>query len=357
MTSGPDAGAGSVLRARRLAAGLTIDELARRSGLSPRTLGGIERGTVRRPHPATLAAISAALGLDPPAAQRLHEAVRTPEAPDGAGSLPRVWPHLAGRRAELERLGRAGGAVLLHGLPGVGTTSVAVRAANGLADRFPDGARFLPVGAATPAALAGRVLGELGPARSALRQLRIVLVLDGVRSREQLAALLPPDGPGLVLATAARAFAELPGLEQRVLAPLAPDDAAHALAGMLPDAPAALVERLAGVCGGLPLALRTAANRVLTRPQWSTGRVIDRLDRGRLLDGLVAGDRSVEAALRAGYDGLPAGARAALRALPAQAGRLDGPELAPLRRHGWLTPSGGGYAVERVLLEFAATLA
>ncbi|NUS62500.1 MAG: helix-turn-helix transcriptional regulator, partial [Saccharothrix sp.] len=63
---------GAVLRALRIGAGLTIDELAARSGVSPRTIGGIERGRVRRPHQGTIGALAGGLGLDPGGRERLR---------------------------------------------------------------------------------------------------------------------------------------------------------------------------------------------------------------------------------------------------------------------------------------------
>ena len=53
---------GNLLRAR-WRSGLTQEELSARSGVSVRTIGDIERGTVRRPHAASLLLLCDALGL------------------------------------------------------------------------------------------------------------------------------------------------------------------------------------------------------------------------------------------------------------------------------------------------------
>lgn len=54
---------GEFIRKRRDEAGMTQEELAREAGVSPTTLGRIEKGVVR-PRGKTLAKISAALGVE-----------------------------------------------------------------------------------------------------------------------------------------------------------------------------------------------------------------------------------------------------------------------------------------------------
>jgi transcriptional regulator with XRE-family HTH domain len=54
---------GAVLRARRIQAGLTQEQLAERSGLSVRAIGDMERGKVARPHRESVRLLAEALGL------------------------------------------------------------------------------------------------------------------------------------------------------------------------------------------------------------------------------------------------------------------------------------------------------
>ncbi|WP_431927239.1 helix-turn-helix domain-containing protein [Micromonospora wenchangensis] len=341
------------LRSLRTAAGLTIGELAARSGVSARTIGGIERHTIRRPHPGTLRALGTALGLDGPGAGRLHTA---DEQVGGITGLPGVTPHFTGRHADLAWLtGRLGHsrAVQLIGLPGVGTTALAVQAATRLAERFPDGVRFLgPVGDATAATIARRLLpaaatastgsdpAAVGAYRDLVRARRMLVVLDGIRDTRQVGPLLPPDAAAVTLVTGGPPLAELPHADRRLVPPLPPADARAALTAMVHGStPAPAVAELAACCAGLPLALRVTANRLLTRPQWSAQWLIDRLTRPeRMLGTLVAGDLSVRDAFARAYAGLPARARCALRLLP----RLTGPAPAEagfleLAERGWLT--------------------
>ncbi|MFI9638659.1 helix-turn-helix domain-containing protein [Micromonospora sp. NPDC051925] len=341
------------LRSLRIAAGLTIEELAVRSGVSPRTIGGIERHRIRRPHHATLRALGSALGLDMVDAVRLHPAGGQVA---GVTGLPGVTPHFTGRRDDLAwltaHLGHRSAAVQLIGLPGVGKTAVAVQAATLLADRFPDGVRFLgPVGDATAGTIARRMLPtcetSTGPDttvvrayRDLVRHRRMLILLDGVRDRRQVEPLLPPDAAAVTLITGGQPLAGLPVADRRLVPPLPPADARAALTAMLDGAVAEpAVAELAGCCGGLPLALRVTANRLLTRPQWTAQWLIDRLTRAdRILDALVAGDLSVRDAFERAYAGLPARARHAVRLLP----RLAGPPPAgagflDLAERGWLT--------------------
>ena len=55
--------AGAWVRSRRLAAGMTQEELAAKCGLSVRAISNLERGRTARPHPRSLEMLAAALGL------------------------------------------------------------------------------------------------------------------------------------------------------------------------------------------------------------------------------------------------------------------------------------------------------
>ncbi|GGM50683.1 helix-turn-helix domain-containing protein [Dactylosporangium sucinum] len=153
MSPGPDhdprnAGAGfaATLRARRLARGLTQEELASRAGLGVRTLRELERGRVARPQRNTVSLLAEALlltGLErddflasaarpEPAAVRPPVQRARPASKLPASTLPLpTHPPLTGRDADVEELltllGGPYGAelVALVGLAGVGKTSLA----------------------------------------------------------------------------------------------------------------------------------------------------------------------------------------------------------------------------------------
>ncbi|MEU7619776.1 helix-turn-helix transcriptional regulator [Micromonospora rifamycinica] len=341
------------LRSLRTVAGLTIEELAVRSGVSARTIGGIERHRIRCPHQGTLRALGAALGLDGADAGQLRA---TGEQVAGVTGLPGVTAHFTGRRDDLAWLARQlrrRPVVQLIGLPGAGKTALAVQAATDLAERFPDGVWFLgPVADATAATIARRLLSPpdaaahrsdaaaIGAYRDLLRRRRILVLLDDVRDDRQIGPLLPPDALGVTLITGRHPLTGLPVTDRRLVPPLPAADARTALTAMVDGtAPTAAVAALAAGCGGLPLALRVTANRLLTRPQWSAQWLIDRLATPeRVLDALVAGDLSVRDAFERTYAGLPERARRAVRLLTrpvgpaaAEAGLLD------LAERGWVT--------------------
>ncbi|MBC3844410.1 ATP-binding protein [Streptacidiphilus sp. 4-A2] len=189
------------------------------------------------------------------AAQTTHTATRgtaapRPAAPAGRAALPGSPPHFAGRAAELTRLREEVGrpafgtrtaeeetaaagrtrVLVVAGRPGSGRTSLALHFARGLAADYPDGQFFVRLGEPGAGAVpAGRVARELLAAlgepggqrpvaeresgaesgadrdhpdcvalRAALAGRRALLVLDDVRTADQLAALLP-QAPGCLM--------------------------------------------------------------------------------------------------------------------------------------------------------------
>src|SRR5262249_3575900 len=66
---------GARLQRARLAAGLSQEELAARAGLSANAVSGLERGQHRHPYPATVRALTAALGLSDAERAALADAV------------------------------------------------------------------------------------------------------------------------------------------------------------------------------------------------------------------------------------------------------------------------------------------
>jgi tetratricopeptide (TPR) repeat protein len=178
---------GELVRGRRVAVGLTQEELAERSGLGVRTISDIERGRIGRPHRRSVDLLCDALGLARPGRDRAGRgpadgaAAMTPAGtvlaesgpagsvlvgagPAGAGSaggvrqvVPRQLPaairHFVGRADELKALdelldavdGAAGTPQIasISGTAGVGKTALAVHWAHRAAERFPDGQLYV----------------------------------------------------------------------------------------------------------------------------------------------------------------------------------------------------------------------
>src|SRR5688500_11882210 len=132
---------GERLRRLRLAAGLSQEALAERSGLSAQAIGALETGKRRRPYPHTVAALADALELTETERAALAEArVSAGSRPTAQVSpLPRRLAPLVGREEEVralvarfhdgkERL------LTVTGPGGVGKTSLALAVAHAAGD-------------------------------------------------------------------------------------------------------------------------------------------------------------------------------------------------------------------------------
>jgi hypothetical protein len=162
--------------------------------------------------------------------------------------------------------------------------------------------------------------------RSLLRDRRALVVLDNAGSEEQVRPLLPGDGASQVLITARRLLAGLEGVRRLVLEPLSRPEATGLLTGILgrrraADAGSAL-DQLAGLCEGMPLALRIIGNRLVSRPGWDAAELTARLaDEEHRLDQFKAGDLKVATAFWMSYEQLADSARRVFRRLAAVSGR------------------------------------
>ena len=100
---------GELVRGRRVAAGLTQEELAERSGLGVRTISDIERGRIGRPHRRSVDLLCDALGLARPGRDRSG---RGPGRRSGPGGNDRGWDSAGEWLANWARRNWAGGAAL-----------------------------------------------------------------------------------------------------------------------------------------------------------------------------------------------------------------------------------------------------
>ncbi|RAK28849.1 transcriptional regulator with XRE-family HTH domain [Actinoplanes lutulentus] len=353
------AGFGDYLRAARVGAGLTMEQLAELSGVSARAISDMERGHSRAPQTRTLNALAGGLGVDAGMLREVAQGQRN----SGAGrprtcELPRLVGDFVGRTQELEFLRQMAGGepdgpapvVVVHGQAGLGKTSLAVRIADELAGEFPDGRFYLDLRGTDPEPMAvGEALlrllkaMEVSPRRIAesdeerssqlravLRDRRCLLVLDNAGNEAQLRPILPGDGSGFTVITSRRVLGGLEGVQRIALEPLAPGESAALLRGIaeqaaLPEAGQA-VDAVARLCGHLPLALRIAGTRLATRPNWSAEHLKERLaDADRRLAVLEAGDLGVAAAFALSHAQLSNGARALFRRLA----HVPGVDFAP----------------------------
>ncbi|TWD84870.1 putative ATPase [Kribbella amoyensis] len=334
----PDAG-GS-LRSLRLRAMLTQAELAFQAGVGIRTIRDIEAGRVR-PQPRTLRLLVEALRLS-----EADRALLTGSSRRDAvvpRELPRALAGFAGRERHLEELLAAvdGGAavVAVHGMAGVGKTSLAVSIGHALAARYPDGQLFLDLHGFTASvgpragldSLLTRALRSLGvddrdlPVdvdelavryRSVLAGRRLLLVLDDAESAAQVEALLPGTSDSLTVATSRHDLSPLPGAYSLLLEPPPLRDAVAMLTAAVDRITEEEAVAVAERCGRLPLAMGLASARLRSRPLWRVEDLLARLDdEDWLLDELDLGHRGVSAAFRASYLELDGSHRRLLRRL------------------------------------------
>ncbi|MFD3551923.1 BTAD domain-containing putative transcriptional regulator [Streptomyces goshikiensis] len=277
---------------------------------------------------------------DPPAAP----ARSAPSAPAGVPQLlPRRPRGFTGRGRELAALDRATADVaapiaMITGSAGVGKTAFSLHWAHLRHADFPDGRLFVdlrgysPTPARDTAAVLREFLLALGvPAErmpgtpealgARYRELtgcrRMLVVLDNARDSAQVRPLLPGGEDCVTLITSRDRLGGLVASDAARPVPLAALPAAQStalLAAVLgPDLVAAEPEaaaRLAGLCDGLPLALRVAAARLATGPHRGLAAFAGELsDEHTRLDLLSVEDTGVAAALGLTVRQLPEPAR------------------------------------------------
>jgi DNA-binding SARP family transcriptional activator/Tfp pilus assembly protein PilF len=279
---------------------------------------------------ATRTLLNDELGLEPsPTMQRLHEAVlrgddrladvvtssldgewdsvpattTTAEPqPDAPRQLPFAPAGFSGRRRQLKELdellcpGDAGGSLaVITGTAGVGKTTLAVRWAHAVADRFPDGQLyvnlrgfdpsgqvmspaeavrgFLDAFAVPPDRIPAGVDGQLALYRSTLAGKRVLVVLDNARDAGHARPLLPGSQSCLTVVTSRDALAGLvaaEGARSIGLDLLSLEDGRELLAQRLGSERTATepeaVDEIVNRCARLPLALAVVAARAVAEP-------------------------------------------------------------------------------------------
>lgn len=351
------------------------------------------------------AALAEEQGLDPGHAfVELERAVLADDVPAGRARersfLPYDLPDFTGRAAELDRLVAAHRhpVLTIDGMAGIGKTTLAVRAAHRLADRFPDGQLFIDLRAHTagqdplPAAAALEVLlRQLGLTdiptsaaersalwRAELARRRVLAVLDNAADAEHVHPLLPGGSASLLLITSRRRLIDLDGAHALSVEVLPATDAVAlfetVVGARAADEPAAVREVLE-LCGHLPLAIRICAARLQHRPRWTVSYLAGRLhDERRRLAELATAERGVAAAFTVSYEQLGAAEQRMFRLL----GLVPGQDIEPhaaaaladvsvfeaedlleslLDAHMLLQREPGRYALHDLLREHARSLA
>ena len=218
--------------------------------------------------------------------------------------------------------------VSIDGQAGVGKSALALRAAHLLTARHPDGQLYVDLRGTTTGlepvssvhALAGllRALGDphqtsldehelAARFRTITADRALLLVLDNASHTQQVLPLLPASGKCTALVTSRRRLTTLDASLCLSLDVLSPAAARTTLTEYGPpgEQDESAVADVAELCGRLPLALRIAAARRASRPDWSLAELARQLaDDRRRLDELSTDDVSVRAAFAATLDAL-----------------------------------------------------
>jgi predicted ATPase/DNA-binding XRE family transcriptional regulator len=263
MTSDPSGHAlsiGDLLRQHRRARELTQEALAERASVSVRAISDLERGTRTHPYRETAILLAGALGLIGSEREIFLAAARRPvrtearvASPGLETRLPVALTRLIGRG---EEVGEIRGLLrdervrllTLTGPAGGGKTRLAVAAAAGLCDAFPDGIVFVDLAPLrNPAQVAPAIAAAFGPhdqgsippleaLRRTLSTRRVLLVLDNFEHLLEAAPILSEivqSGPAVQILVTSRAVLRLHGEREYPVRPL-PTPA--------PEAPAPLAD-------------------------------------------------------------------------------------------------------------------
>jgi tetratricopeptide (TPR) repeat protein len=256
-----------------------------------------------------------------------------------SGAMPRQLPadvrDFVNRSSDLKQLDRIAFAesaepptlVLIAGTAGVGKTSLAVRWAHRVRERFPGGQLYInlrgydPGAPVEPASALERFLIALHipltdipvdlDARSALfrsivADKQMLIVLDNAAKANQVRPLLPGEGSSLVVVTSR---ARLSGLIARdgarcVTVDVFREEESLMLLRRTTEPYRSLdeeseIRELARLCANLPLALRIAAERAAARPRMPLATLINQLRADDLWDALSSDDDEDSDAIRA----------------------------------------------------------
>ncbi|MER5427172.1 AfsR/SARP family transcriptional regulator [Streptosporangium roseum] len=263
------------------------------------------------------------LGVEPSGPlRRLHEELLRHDP------APRLLPPdvyaFTGRREELgvldQLLHGPANVAVISGVGGVGKSGLALHWAYHSRDHFPDGQLYADLGQHTAADVLPRFLAVLGVIlipedhdarialyRQVLAERRMLIILDNAPGSVHVKPLLPGASGCVTVVTGRSRFEKLVAdcgallIQLDVLPPAEAALLLSRIARIEPSHAAPLVE----LCARLPLALRVAGARLVTRPGWTPEILAARLTEERRLDELRAGELDVRASLEAGYQDLP----------------------------------------------------
>ena len=258
---------------------------------------------------------------------------RSPRAapPD---TLPPETAEFVGRDRELASLtgehGAIPGVAIIEGMPGVGKTVLAVRAARLVSGQYPDGTLYLnlhshdpgspsldPAEAlhrllemmSVPAAQIPETVGERTALwRAHVSRRRAVVILDDAAGHDQIGPLLPVTSRCLILITTRRRLPDFGGARSLTLDVLPADEAITLFRRIVGESRAPDADQIAAaveLSGRLPLAIQLTAGRIARDGRPSLSGLIDELSQSPArLGGTGAAAPEVTAAFDLSYRAL-----------------------------------------------------
>lgn len=219
--------------------------------------------------------------------------------------------------------------ITLAGKGGVGKTALAVHVAHAVRHIYPDGqlfaqlretngqpiaaaevqARFLRALASPHIMLPSNPAERTGVYRSCLGNKHVLIVLDDTVNADQIIPLVPGFPGCAVIATSRNPLSGLHGANHFEIEDLDEHASVELLRTVVGPARVQGQETstltLARLCGGLPLALRIVAAKLVDRPHWDIDHIVRRMtDEGSRLDELVLSGAGIRTTLSLSYSGL-----------------------------------------------------
>ncbi|WP_218004690.1 AfsR/SARP family transcriptional regulator [Microtetraspora niveoalba] len=331
------------LEAYRRARSVLVAELGVEPGQELRNL----HAAILNDAPVEPAAPAAVLDASAPnAAERREPAWRgicllPADIADFVGRESETRKVIAALRATAGRTDRGSAApaiAVVSGPPGVGKSTLAVHVAHQLREEFADGQLFVRLGGASPsprdpADLLAELLRALGvdaavmPAsmeeqaamyRARIADRAVLVLLDDAGGEAQVRPLVPGTPRSAVIVTSRGPLPTMPGAVALTLDVPPPADARNLLAGVAGtdrvESDPESAEAILRACGRLPLALRIAGARLVTRPAWPLAEFARRLtDTPARLNELHSGQLDVRTTFAMSYATLSPQARQAFR--------------------------------------------
>lgn len=339
--------------------GHSAGQLSRSTGIPKATIANWLQGRVRKPRNVKdLLKLAGALHLDEAEASHLLEAAGYPPLErlrgenngDDYAELLAPWrrsegrhsrapfqaiadlPTFTGRERELRALEQMllqphhQTTYILHGMGGVGKTTMAAHLAYCLRTHFRDGVLWASLSRTDPMSILLAFAGALdhdvaeftdlasrsAVVRDILAGKRILIVLDDAGSSEEVRPLLPPSGPAAVVVTTRRRNLGTAWGARRFRISTFGDDGTEAVRlfarilgkGRVQQEQAQFVE-MAHLLGNLPLAIAVAGCRLAHESNWATADFLERLRcEQHRLGQLVSEDQSVRLSFNLSFEAL-----------------------------------------------------